>query len=113
MRYFNLILLLAVSIFMSHRATAQLMYASGQGHFYYNQPGSTGVSFDTNAAGHYNCAGVEYSKEFIAKDFQLNIPDSAHIRGIRVDCDVIIHNLIDSSIFLLKYGSPYGTDGAH
>lgn len=99
-------------LFLSVFSHAQLQYAVGQGHLYYNQPGSTGVAFDTNAAGHWNCFGNTYSTVLIVKDFQFAIPDSAHIRGIRVDCDVIIHNLEDSSIYLLRYGVPYGTDGA-
>jgi hypothetical protein len=112
MRYLNTILLTAVLFISSTAAFAQLQVASGWARTYYNQPGSTGIPFDTNMTGHYECYGVGYSKEFIAKDFQMNVPDSAHIRGIQVSCDVIIHTLVDSSIYLLKYGIPYGTDGA-
>ncbi len=112
MRYLNTILLTAVLFIISTAAFAQLHVATGWARTYYNQPGSTGIPFDTNMSGHYQCNGVGYSKEFIAKNFQMNVPDSAHIRGIKVSCDVIIHTLVDSSIYLLKYGTPYGTDGA-
>ncbi|PQJ09767.1 hypothetical protein CJD36_017725 [Flavipsychrobacter stenotrophus] len=110
----TLLLTLMCSLFLvSSHLSAQTYFTTGVGTITYNESGSSGIAFDTTATGHWYCFGNGYSKELVVKNFNMNVPTGAHVKGIKVDIDVIIHNLVDSSIFLLKNGIPYGTDGAH
>ena len=96
-------------------AKAQKMNAIGIGTISYNLAGSSGIPFDsihTLSLPHWHCSGTGCSDIFVANQFGLNVPANAHIWGIEVLIDVIIHNLSDSSIRLLKHGVPYGADGA-
>src|ERR1044072_5464953 len=79
----------------------------------YNLPASTGLAFTQNAAMHWNCLGSGHSRVFVSRNCGFAIPASASIIGIRVACDVIIHDLIDSTAYLTRNGVPVGNDGAH
>jgi hypothetical protein len=95
------------------QGNAQCLQAVSAGQTEYNVVGSGGIPFDTlPGSGHWNNYGHGCSDLFVSKNYSFAIPAGAHILGIQVLCDVVIHDLTDSSIILLKHGVPYGTDGA-
>lgn len=98
---------------LSYSANAQVLRAWSSGADNYNMPGSTGVPFYINTHGHWECIGSGHSTVFVSRKCNFSIPAGATILGINVSCDVIISNMIDSSIVLLKKGIPHGSDGAH
>ncbi len=105
----SLLLLLCASI----NSRAQCLQAVSYGQTEYNVAGSGGIPFDTiPGSGHWNNYGHGCSDMFVSKRYNFSIPPGAHILGISVFCDVILHDISDSSIMLLKHGTPYGADGA-
>jgi hypothetical protein len=105
-------LILIAMVLVPLFSCAQNIFDTHMTHSQYNLPGSSGALF-TYTTPYWSCSSSGYSDFFYAKDFGFNIPANAHINGIRVDIDVIISNLKDSSVQLLKNGVPYGNDGAY
>jgi hypothetical protein len=105
-------ILLILYVILPFLGFGQNIFDSRMGHSQYNMPGGSGVLY-TYSTPYWYCTGNGYSDYFYAKNCGFNIPANAHINGIQVDVDVIISNLTDSSVQLLKSGVPYGNDGAH
>ena len=110
-----LAIIIVAFVFAAPAGRAQNIFAISNATVGYNLPGSSGIPFDsihTTWLPHWSCSGATYSDIFVAKNCGFPLPANAHINGIMITIDVIIHYLDDSSVMLLKSGLPYGTDGA-